>query len=143
MAHQINGEYVTEQRQGPAEERSIGELFSDLTRDLSTLVRQEVDLAKTEMSHKAAAVGRDIGFLAAGAAVAYAGFLAIIAAVIIAVAHVLPWWLSALLVGIVVAAIGGYLAWQGMQDLKKTNLAPTQTLETLKEDSTWAKDQVS
>src|SRR5438270_13372244 len=105
MAHQINGEYVTEQRQSPAEDRSIGELFSDLTRDLSTLVRQEVDLAKTEMSHKATAVGRDIGFLAAGAAVAYAGFLAIIAAVIIIVAHVMPWWLSALLVGIVVAAI--------------------------------------
>src|SRR5437588_10161091 len=113
MAQPVDGDYVTEQRRSPAHDQSVGELFSDLTRDLSTLVRQEVDLAKTEMSHKATAAGRDVGFLAAGAAVAYAGFLAIIAAVIIAVAHAMPWWLSALLVGVIVAAIGGYLVWQG------------------------------
>jgi len=143
MARPIDGNYVTEERSTPTADRSLGELFSDLTRDMSTLVRQEVDLAKTEMTHKATKVGRDVGFLAAGAAVAYAGFLAILAGIIIIVAHALPWWLSALLVGVVVAAIGGFLVWRGMQDLKTANLAPTQTLETLKEDTTWAKDQVS
>ncbi len=143
MAHQLDGNYVTEERPSPAADRSLGELFTDLTRDMSTLVRQEVELAKTEMSHKAAKVGRDVGFLAAGAAVAYAGFLAIVAAIIIIVAHVMPWWLAALLVGLVVAGIGGYLVWQGIEDLKTADLAPTQTLETLKEDTTWAKDQVS
>jgi len=107
------------------------------------LVRQEVELAKKEMSQKAAQVGKDVGFLLAGAAVAYAGFLAIIAAIIIIVAHAIPWWISALLVGVVVAAIGGYLVMRGMNELKKSNLAPTQTLDSLKEDARWTTDQMS
>jgi hypothetical protein len=57
------------------DDRSLGELFSALATDTSTLVRQEVELAKTEMTQKATRVGKDIGFLLAGGAVAYAGFL--------------------------------------------------------------------
>jgi len=143
MSHPLDANYVQEQRPSEKGDRSIGELFGELTREMSTLVRQEVGLAKVEMGRKASEVGRDIGYLAAGAAVAYAGFLAIIAALVIIVAHVLPWWAAALLVGLVVAAIGGYLVWQGMEHLKRANLAPSQTLETLKEDAQWAKDQAS
>ncbi len=54
-------------------ERSVGELFAELSRDMATLVRQEVHLAKTEVSQKASQMGKDIGFLAVGGAVAYAG----------------------------------------------------------------------
>lgn len=125
----------------PVQDRSLGDLFSELTHEMTTLVRQEVSLAKTEMSKKAADVGKDIAFLAAGGALAYAGLLAIIAAIIIGVAHVLPWWLSALLVGVVVAAIGGFLVWKGIDNLKQVELAPTTTLDTLKEDKAWAQDQ--
>src|SRR6476469_1476439 len=88
------------------EDRSLGELFSALSRETSTLVRNEVELAKTEMTEKASKVGKDIGFLAIGGAVAYAGLLAIIAAIIILLGGVLPMWLSALIVGIVVAGVG-------------------------------------
>lgn len=143
MAHPIDRNYVQEERPVSSQDRSLGELFSELTREMSTLVRQEVSLAKVEMSGKAAQVGRDFGFLAAGAAVAYAGFLALVAALIIIVAHAMPWWLSALLVGLVISAVGAYLVWQGLENLKHANLAPSQTLDTLKEDTQWAKDQVS
>ena len=128
--------------QRPRDERSLGELFADLSRETTTLVRQEVELAKTEMTQKASRVLKNVGFLAIGGAVAYAGFLAIIAAVIILLAAILPWWLSALLVGIVIAAIGGFLIWKGLDALKKEDLVPRETLETLKEDQEWAKEQV-
>ena len=128
--------------QRPSDERSLGELFADLSRETTTLVRQEVELAKTEMTQKASRVLKNVGFLAIGGAVAYAGFLAIIAAVIILLAAILPWWLSALLVGIVIAAIGGFLIWKGLDALKKEDLVPRQTIESLKEDQEWAKEQV-
>ncbi len=122
--------------------RSLGELFAELSRETSTLVRQEMQLAKIEMSQKASEVGKDIGFLVAGGAVAYAGFLALIAALILGIAALgLAAWLSALLVGLVVAAIGGYLVWSGLKALQRTELAPRQTIETLKEDKEWAKEQ--
>ena len=128
--------------QEPKQERSLGELFADLTRETSTLVRQEVNLAKTEMTQKAGRVGKDVGFLAIGGAIAYAGLLAILAAIIIALADLgLPWWLSALLVGLVVAAIGYFLIQRGRNALKQEDLAPTQTIETLKEDAEWMKEQ--
>ena len=123
------------------DDRSLGELFSELSQETTTLIRQEVNLAKTEMSQKASRVGKDVGFMAAGGAVAYAGLLAIIAGVIALLALVIPLWLSALLVGLVVAAIGYFLVRRGLDALKQEDLAPRETMETLKEDKQWAKDQ--
>ena len=123
------------------DDRSLGELFSELAQDTSTLVRQEVQLAKTEMGQKASRLGKDVGFLAAGGAVAYAGLLAIIAGVIVLVGQVIPMWLSAFLVGLVVAGVGYFLVRKGLDALKREDLAPRQTIETLKEDQQWAKDQ--
>ena len=123
------------------DDRTLGELFSELAQETSTLVRQEVDLAKTEMSQKASRVGKDVGFLAAGGAVAYAGLLAILAGVIVLLGQVIPTWLSALLVGLVVAAVGYFLVRKGLDALKREDLAPRQTMETLKEDGQWIKDQ--
>src|SRR5215210_754534 len=88
------------------DDRSLGDLFAELAQETSTLVRQEVNLAKTEMSQKASRAGRRIGILAAGGAVAYAGLLAILAAVIVLLNNVMPLWVSALLVGLVVAVVG-------------------------------------
>lgn len=142
MAQPVN--QVREERPVNPSDRSLGDLFSDLSRETTTLVKQEMALAKTEMSQKAAAVGKDVGFLAAGGAVAYAGLLALIAAVIIGLGQAgITWWLSALLVGVVVAAIGAYLVFSGLNNLKKQSLVPQQTLDTLKEDQQWAKRQTS
>ncbi len=123
------------------DDRSLGELFSELAQETSTLVRQEVDLAKVEMSQKASRAGRHAGVLAAGGAVAYAGFLAILAAVIVLLNNVMPLWLSALLVGLVVAVVGYLLVRRALDALKREDFAPRQTMETLKEDQRWAKDQ--
>jgi hypothetical protein len=118
-----------------ANERSLGELLADLTREVTALVRQEMALAKTEMSQKAGRVGKDVGFLAAGGAVLYAGFLALIAASIIGLAHLgLHWGWSAFLVGLAVAGVGGFLVWKGLDNLKREDLVPRQTIESLKED---------
>jgi hypothetical protein len=134
--------HTTEVRQVGADERSLGELFAELSRETSDLVRQEVALAKAEMTQKATQVGKDVGFLVAGGAVVYAGFLALIAAFIVGLGQAgLVWWISALLVGIIVAGIGGFLVLRGIDDLKKTSLAPDQTMATLQEDTQWAKEQ--
>jgi fatty acid desaturase len=125
------------------DERSLGELFGDLARETSTLVRQEVQLAKTEMTQKASAVGKDIGFLAVGGLIAYAGLLALIATVIIVLGTVgVPWWLAALIVGVIVAAIGYFLVQRGLTALKQESMAPQQTIQTLKEDRQWVKEQM-
>ena len=126
------------------QDRSVGELFSDLSRELSTLVRQELELAKTEMSDKISTVGKDVGFLAGGGLIIYIGVLFILAAIALALEHytALPLWASTLLVGIVVAGVGAGLAMKGRNELQSTGLAPKQTIETLKEDKEWAQQQL-
>jgi amino acid transporter len=94
------------------------------------------------MTQKATRVGKDIGFLLAGGAVAYAGFLGILAAIAIGLGQLgVPWWLAALLVGVVVAAIGGFLVMRGLSALRQETPLPQQTIDTLKEDAEWAKAQ--
>ena len=121
--------------------RSLGELFSELAQETSTLVRQEVNLAKTEMSDKASRAGKHVGVLAAGGAVAYAGLLAVLAGIIALLNNVMPLWASALLVGILVAVVGYLLVRRGLDALKREDFTPRETIETLKEDQQWAKDQ--
>jgi len=128
--------------QASKDERSIGELFGDLARETSTLVRQEVQLAKTEMTEKATQAGKNVGFLVAGGAVAYAGFLALLAAIAIGLGQLgLPWWIATLLVALVVGAVGAFLVMRGLNALKQANMAPERTIATLKEDVEWAKAQ--
>jgi amino acid transporter len=128
--------------QASKDERSIGELFGDLARETSTLVRQEVQLAKTEMTEKVTQAGKNVGFLVAGGAVAYAGFLALLAAIAIGLGQLgLPWWIATLLVALVVGAVGAFLVMRGLNALKQANMAPERTIATLKEDVEWAKAQ--
>jgi len=124
-------------------EASLGELFSNLTREMTALVRQEVALATTELGRKATEASRSVGILAVGGLIVYGGFLAIIAAVIILLAHVIEWWLAAFLVGVVVAGIGSLLAYRALKALQHLDFAPRQTVATLKEDLAWAKDQTT
>jgi xanthine/uracil permease len=125
------------------DDRSLGELFSELAQETSTLVRQEVNLAKVEMSQKASRAGKQVGVLAAGGAVAYAGLLAILAAVIVLLNNIMPLWASALLVGVVVAVVGYLLVRRALDALKREDFTPRETMETLKEDQQWAKEQTT
>jgi len=125
----------------PRDQRSLGELFSELANDTSTLVRQEIQLARTEMTQKASSAGKDAGMIGAGGALAYAGLLAIIAAIIIGLGQLIPMWLSALIVGLVILVIAYLLVRRGLDGLKNLNPLPEQTIETLNEDKEWAKEQ--
>jgi hypothetical protein len=126
------------------DDRSLGELFGDLARDMGILVRQEIGLATTEMSYKASRVGQELAIVAVGGLVLYAGLLALIATIIIGLATAgLPWWLAALVVAVIVTAVGAVLLQRGINSLKHADLAPRQTLETLKEDTQWAKEQMT
>lgn len=124
-------------------DRSLGDLFGDLARDMGTLVSQEVTLARTEITETATRVGKDIAVVAVGGLVAYAGLLAIIAAVIFLIAdRGVPLWLSALIVGAIVAAVGYVLVQRGITALKQQDLTPRQTIASIKEDTQWAKEQI-
>jgi hypothetical protein len=125
------------------DERSLGQLFGDLSRQLSTLVRQEIDLARTEVTTKAGAATRDAALIGVGGALAYAGLLVLLGAVVLLLVQAgLDAWLAALIVGILVAAIGGFLVMRGRSGLQNTDLAPTRTIETLKDDAEWAKERI-
>jgi hypothetical protein len=126
-------------------ERSLGELFGDLTRDMSTLIRQEMRLATTEMTQKATRAGKSAGVLAGGAVIAYAGFLALLWAIVYGLTSLFGWpiWLSFLVVAIIVLAIGAFMVYRGYDTLRKTDLTPRQTVETIKEDAQWAKEQTA
>jgi hypothetical protein len=126
------------------DERSLGDLFSDLSRETSTLVRQEVQLAKAELTQSATEAARGIGMLVAGGAVAYAGLLFLLLALVFGLIEA-GWdaWLSALAVGLVVVVIGAVLVLRARESLKPANLAPRRTVETLKEDQAWAKEQIT
>src|SRR5262245_44568518 len=123
--------------------RSLGELFSELSQDVSYLFQQEMQLAKIEMTQKASQAGKQIGFIAAGGFVAYAGFLALLAAVILGLSEFMAGWLAALIVAIIVAGIGYFLIQKGISDLKNLNPAPEKTIKTFKEDGQWLKQQLS
>lgn len=123
------------------EEQSLGELFSEFTADMRTLVRDEVDLAKAEMTGKMTQMKRDIAYLAVGGLIAYAGLLGLVAFFIIIIGDAMPLWASALIVSIVVGGIGYFFVQKGLSDLKSRTLVPQQTVETLKEDRQWLKER--
>jgi uncharacterized membrane protein YqjE len=121
-------------------DRSIGELFAELSQK-TTLLRREIQLAKVEMSQKASRVGKNVGFLLIGGVVAYTGLLALVAAGIILLGEVIAYWLSAAIIGVVIAAVGAVLVVKGANTLRQEEPTPRETVETLQEDKEWLKDQ--
>jgi uncharacterized membrane protein YqjE len=124
-------------------EPSLGQLLNELTGDMSTLVRQELELAKAETMQKVSQATRSIIMMVAGGLLAYAGLIAIVIAAAIALGSLMPYWLSSLIVGLVVVAIGGILVMSGRSSLANLSLVPENTVETLKQDAQWAKEQIS
>jgi uncharacterized membrane protein len=127
------------------QERSIGELFGQLTQDMTLLVRQEVQLARTEMSDKLSRFTNNLISVLAGGFVAYVGGLALVAALILAIRDLanISLAFSALIVGAILAIVGYVMLQRGLKELKQVDLAPRRTVETLKDDVQWAKEQRS
>jgi hypothetical protein len=134
------------------QERSIAELFGQLSQDMTMLVRQEVQLARAEMSEKLSRLTANLVSVIAGGFVAYVGALALVAALILALndlANISP-WVSALIVGAVLGIAGYAMLRRGLGELKRVDLAPRRTVENIKDDVQairndvqWAKEQRS
>src|SRR5919106_4017803 len=133
-----------------AEDRSLGQILRELRDESSALLHKEVDLAKAEMSEKASRIGSNLGSVAVGGGVAFAGALALLAAVITGLTSLLSKvmspgvavWLAPLLVGIVLAVIGYGMIKKAVAALKQERIAPTQTTESLKENKEWLKSRI-
>lgn len=128
-----------------SQDTTLGELFSQLTQDTSRLIRQEVQLATREMTDKVAAVGKRTGMLAAGGGIVYGGFLFLLGALTYGLVGIfgLALWLSLLIVGALAVIVGYLLVQRGITALKHLQLTPAQTVDTIKEDIAWAKDQTT
>jgi putative superfamily III holin-X len=134
------------------QERSIGELFGQLSQDMTLLVRQEVQLARSELGEKISRLTTNLISVIAGGFVAYVGALALVAALILGLhdlAEISP-WVSALIVGAVLAVAGYLMLHRGLAELKRVDLAPRRTVENIKDDVQaiksdvhWAKEQRS
>lgn len=132
-----------QQMQIERDERSIGDLFTQLAAETGTLVRQEVSLAQAELTSKAAKVGKNIGFLAIGGAIGYAAMLAILAGIVIVLSNFMPAWAASLLVGAIVGGVSFVLISSALAELKETDLTPGETVDSIKEDAQWLKKQMS
>ena len=130
------------EQQMAKEERSLGDLFAELAGETGTLVRQEVALAQAEITHKATKAGKNVGYLVVGGAVAYMAALAIAAGVILLLAQVIPPWLSALLAGLAISGAAYFMISSALDELRKTDPMPRNTIETIKEDAKWLKNEV-
>ena len=134
------------------QERSIGELFGQLSQDMTLLVRQEIQLARSELGEKVSRLTTNLISVIAGGFVAYVGALALVAALILGLhdlAEISP-WVSALIVGAVLAVAGYVMLRRGLAELKRVDLAPRRTVENIKDDVQaiksdvhWAKEQRS
>lgn len=128
------------------DERSIGALVSELSQETTTLIQQEIALAKTEMSEKVSQVSRALVSLALGGLVLFAGLLVLLDALVYGLSELMPPdltpWLPALLVGVVVAIIGAILLQKGRSNLQTSNLMPQRTATSLQRDTHMVKEQV-
>ena len=121
----------------------LGALISGVIRDLQDLLRAEVQLAKTELREDATGIGKALAFIAAGAFIGLVGLIFLIQAVVWILDEFVNDWLAATIVAVALLAIAAILALSGRSKLSATNLKPEQTIETLKEDQQWAKQQIN
>jgi hypothetical protein len=125
-------------------ERPLGEVAQDLTRDLSLLVRQEVELAKAEMAKKGRVAAPGLGMVGGAGVVGLMAAGALTAFLILALSIVLDAWLSALIVGAALAGAAYVLAKRGKERVEEAGSPlPEQTIETVKEDVEWAKTRAT
>ncbi|MBA3312360.1 MAG: phage holin family protein [Planctomycetaceae bacterium] len=132
--------------------RSFADLLKNLRDETTTLVRQEVALAKTEMSEKAAKFGRNAGYMGVGGVLAHAGAIILLlglSALLYAglveagLSHMTSGWLAPLIVGAVVAIIGYALAQKAINAFKHETLVPEKTVKSLKENQQWLSNKAT
>ena len=132
-------ERASEDMNRSIQRESFGELLGELANNSAALVRDEIALAKQEMREKVTVLSSGAITIVIGGLLGLVALLTLAAAAVAGLAHVMDTALAALLVGVVLAAVGGSIAFIGIGRLKRTNLKPQQTIETLEEDKEWLK----
>jgi len=124
------------------DDRSLGELFAELSEKTSTLVKKEIELARHEMTRSATDMARKSAMIGVGGAIAYAGFIVLLIGAAWLLATIgLPTWVAFVLAGGIALAVGAFLAMRAAQALKTVSVVPERTVETIKQDVEWAKEQ--
>jgi uncharacterized membrane protein len=127
----------------PGERRSVMQVLGSLFANIKRLFQDELELAKQEVSHTVAKAGKSVVWLIAGGVAAFIGILAVVAALILALALVLPAWLAALIVGITMIALAGIIIKTHLDKLQHTDFVPHKTIHTLQENVRFIREQVS
>lgn len=123
-------------------DKSLGELMGDLSRDMTTLVRKEIELARIEIKEEVAKSGKAGGMLGGTALAGYMALLMVSFAAAWGLSEVMPTGFAFLLIGLIYAAVAAVLYMKGREELQRVRPVPEQTVETLKEDVQWAKQQI-
>lgn len=126
------------------DDRSLGDLFGELATETTTLVRQEITLAKTEITNDAKALGTNAGLAVGGGLVAYAGFVVLLVALGLGLNDLFnSSWTGLLVVAVVTLLVGYLVVRNGLAALKTVDPTPERTIQTLQEDKEWLKTQTS
>jgi uncharacterized membrane protein YqjE len=120
--------------EGRFDGKSLRDLLRDLSQDSTTLMRQEYELFRTELHDRISHLQREVTLLGTGGLIAHVGLLALTAAIILALSLALPAWASALIVAVVYLVVGGILLAVGRQKLKEEELAPRESIHSMKQD---------
>jgi hypothetical protein len=127
---------------GDLRERSLPELLKQLSQEVTQLLKQEIELAKAEVGEKGRQAGKGAGLLGSAGVIGLGAVGALTACFILALNAVMPAWLAALIVAVVYGVVAAILAMQGRNRIRQAAPpVPEQTVETLKEDVQWAKNQ--
>jgi hypothetical protein len=124
-------------------DRSLGQIVGDVTQDLSALVRQELQLAKTEAKQEASRAGRGAGLLTGAGVAGHLLLVFVSLALMFLLDNWMPIELAALIMAAVWLVVALVLASAGRKALARTNPALPQTQRSLKEDVEWARQQKS
>lgn len=128
---------------GATSDVPIGELLKRFGQDAGTLVKQEITLAKLELRESAKSLAKDAGKIGVAAGLGLFGAFAFLAFVIVGLGDLINnYWLSALIVAVLLLGAAALLARRAMANMKNNSLAPQETMQTLKDDQRWAKREV-
>lgn len=128
---------------GQEETRSVGAIVGDIAQDMSTLIRQEMDLAKTELKTEVTRAGKGAGMLGGAGAAGYLMLFFLSFALMYLLAEVMPLWIAAVATGVVWGIVAAVLALRGRMEMKQSNPQLPMTQQSLKEDVQWARAQKS
>ena len=129
--------------EAPRSERSLGEIVGSITTELSTLVRQEITLAKTELRQDAKTAGKGAGLLAGAGVAGHLFLIALTGLIVIALGDLIGYGWAALIVTVIWGIVAAVLAKSGQKALKAVPPPLEKTTVTLKEDAQWAKHPTS